>query len=101
MIQRAGATGHTPGGLGDEPVHPDAIRSAWYWEFLSTEGGTSYHKVDVFVHDPSGNGFAILTQAPADEWTATKRLLHAIRGTLTSTSNRHKAERGDRGLQRD
>jgi hypothetical protein len=57
--------------------------SAWYWEFLSSEGGTSYHKVDVFVHDPSGNGFAILTQAPGEQWAAVKPLLNAIRRTLT------------------
>jgi S1-C subfamily serine protease len=57
-------------------------QSALYWEFLVSENGVLLHKVDIFSTCPSGNGFAILTQAPADEWQQYAALFGAVRGTL-------------------
>lgn len=55
---------------------------AWYWEFLVTEGGVSLHKVDVQFVDASGNGFGVLTQAPANQFGLEAKLLAAVRGTI-------------------
>jgi len=43
---------------------------AIYWEFLVSESGRLLHKVDIFFLDNSGNGFGVLTQAPADAWAS-------------------------------
>jgi S1-C subfamily serine protease len=73
---------------------PDYRRLAWrpttidgqaglYWEFVVNENGVLLHKVDIFSTSPSGDGFAILTQAPAGEWSAESALFQAVRGSLT------------------
>jgi len=57
-------------------------QSGLYWEFVVSENGVLLHKVDIFSTSPSGNGFAVLTQAPAGEWSAESALFTAIRNTL-------------------
>ncbi len=56
----------------------------WYWEFAVDEGGVELHKVDVFFNDAGGNGFAMLTQAPASQWTGFEQLFTALRGALVA-----------------
>jgi hypothetical protein len=59
----------------------DAVR----WEFLVTEGGSLLRKVDVFFDTDAGDGFAILTQAPASTWVLWRRLFAQLRNSLQVT----------------
>ena len=38
------------------------------WEFEDSEQGIRLHKVDTFLIDPYGHGWAVLFQSPAAEW---------------------------------
>lgn len=66
--------------------HPTTINghTGWYWEFTDTEGGVAFHKTDVFFNDASGNGFAILFQAPSSQWAAYAPVFTTLSGTLTT-----------------
>jgi hypothetical protein len=44
--------------------------TALSWEFTVDENGVLLHKIDSFLTDSGGNGFAILTQAPAADWNS-------------------------------
>ena len=56
----------------------DALR----WEFLVTERGSLLRKVDIFFETGSGDGFAILTQAPASTYALWRRLFTQLRNSL-------------------
>jgi len=51
-------------------------------EFVVEENGVLLHKVDVFSTSSCGTGYAVLTQAPAAEWSSDAALLRAVRNTL-------------------
>jgi hypothetical protein len=52
------------------------------WEFIVTERGVPLRKVDVFLDDDYGDGFAVLTQAPVDEYSKWQAVLSHIRHSL-------------------
>jgi S1-C subfamily serine protease len=57
---------------------------ALHWEFLVREGGVLVHKEDeFFVDTDDGDGVAVLTQAPADEYSSLAPELTASRDTLS------------------
>ena len=56
----------------------DALR----WEFLVTERGSLLRKVDLFFETEAGDGFAILTQAPASTYVLWRRLFAQLRNSL-------------------
>jgi hypothetical protein len=57
------------------------------WEFLVIERGVLLHKVDLFFIDPTtGSEWAILTQAPADQWTQDSSAFDTLRATFQATS---------------
>jgi S1-C subfamily serine protease len=60
---------------------------ALLWEFLVIERGVLLHKVDLFFIDPTtGSEWAILTQAPADQWTQDSSAFDTLRATFQATS---------------
>jgi hypothetical protein len=52
------------------------------WEFLVNENGVVEHSVDQFIITPSGDGLAILTQAPASEYASLAKEFTALRQTI-------------------
>jgi hypothetical protein len=56
----------------------DALR----WEFLDTETGLSMHKVDILFADNAGEGVAVLTEAPAEEYSNFRETFDAIQASL-------------------
>jgi hypothetical protein len=52
------------------------------WEFIITEGGVPLRKVDVFLDDDYGNGYAVLTQAPVDEYSKWQSVLSHVRHSI-------------------
>lgn len=58
------------------------VYSGVAWEFIVTEGGVPLRKVDVFLDDDYGNGFAVLTQAPLDEYSKWQAVLSHVRHSL-------------------
>jgi serine protease Do len=59
---------------------------ALYWEFQNTERGVQMHKIDVFLIDNAGRGFAILTQAPQAQFEGWADEFAAIRESFISYS---------------
>jgi S1-C subfamily serine protease len=59
----------------------DALR----WEFEVPENGVLLHKVDLFFIDGSGNGWAILTQAPASVYSSVATAYDQLRASFTDT----------------
>lgn len=59
---------------------------ALWWEFLVPESGVLLHKVDVFFLDESGDGVALLTQAPAADWGSWTTLFATVRSSLVVRS---------------
>ncbi|MGN6379801.1 MAG: hypothetical protein ACTHNU_12670, partial [Gaiellales bacterium] len=53
------------------------------WEFTIDENGVLVHKIDSFVTDAAGNGFALLTQGPAANWTQLAIAFAATRASFT------------------
>jgi hypothetical protein len=51
-------------------------------EFTVLESGVLLRKVDVFITDAQGHGFAILTQAPSSEYRARAPLFERLRSSL-------------------
>jgi hypothetical protein len=70
-------------------------RRALLWEFTVRESGMLLRKVDVFLTDAAGNGVAILTQAPAAEWSRRTALFERLRASLVlrAASARHARQR--------
>ncbi len=58
---------------------------ALYWEFLIPESGALLHKVDFFFVETSGDGIAVLTQAPANAWGSRSKMFDTIRQSLSAT----------------
>ena len=57
--------------------------NALRWEFLVNQGGVLLHKEDEFFVDTNNNaGVAVLTQAPASEYTSDASAFAALRQTL-------------------
>jgi serine/threonine-protein kinase len=56
------------------------------WEFLVREEGRLLHKVDIFLLDNAGNGFGILTEAPADQWSSWQPLFQRVLDSLALSS---------------
>ena len=52
------------------------------WEFLVNENGVVEHSVDQFIITPSGDGLAILTQAPASQYASLAKEFTALRQTI-------------------
>lgn len=52
------------------------------WEFVVSEHGVLLHKVDVVLDDGYGQGVAILTQAPADEYRRWQPIFAHMRQSL-------------------
>jgi hypothetical protein len=52
------------------------------WEFVVSEKGVQLHKQDTFFDDASGNGFAILTQAPANQFARWRAAFEQVRQSL-------------------
>ena len=55
---------------------------ALQWEFLVREDGLLLHKVDIFLIDSDGNGFGILTEAPAEQWIIWRPVFERVLGSL-------------------
>jgi len=95
----------SPGGAGDPAAHAREVESylerqrgyrrtafdrfilnnyyeALWWEFVVQEQGVLVHKVDIFFSDESGNGFAILTQAPASSYGSYEPTFQRVRASL-------------------
>jgi hypothetical protein len=52
------------------------------WEFVVSEHGVLLHKVDVVLDDGYGDGVAVLTQAPADEYQRWQPIFAHMRQSL-------------------
>jgi hypothetical protein len=52
------------------------------WEFVVIEKGVPLRKVDVFFEDNAGNGFGVLTQAPASTYALWRQLFKQTRASL-------------------
>ena len=52
------------------------------WEFRVNESGVVEHSVDQFIITPSGDGLAILTQAPASQYASLAKEFTALRQTI-------------------
>ncbi len=59
----------------------DAIR----WEFEVPEHGLLLHKVDLFFIDGNGNGWGLLTQAPASVYSQVATPYDELRASFTET----------------
>jgi len=59
---------------------------ALYWEFEVNESGRRLHKVDLVFINQSKEGVAVLTQAPADQWSDWSSVFDEIRSSLTVSS---------------
>jgi hypothetical protein len=55
------------------------------WEFVVDEHGVPLHKVDVFLDDDLGDGVAVLTQAPDDEYRQWQPVFAHMRQSLIIT----------------
>jgi hypothetical protein len=55
------------------------------WEFTVLEKGVLLHKQDTFFTDESGDGFAVLTQAPAGQYVRWRSAFAQIRQSLLVT----------------
>lgn len=64
--------------------HPSTIAGypALRWEFEVPEHGITVRKTDVFFTDRNGNGFAVLTQAPAGDWSDWAGTFAGMRSSL-------------------
>jgi hypothetical protein len=56
---------------------------ALYWEFEVVEAGRRLHKIDIIFINEYGEGVAVLTQAPVDQWPDWASSYAEIRDTLT------------------
>ncbi len=55
-----------------------------YWEFVDVENGATFHKADQFVLDTATRtGYAVLTQAPAADWSKWRRKFATMRRSLS------------------
>ena len=68
----------SPSTLGGRP----AVR----WEFVVRESGSAMRKVAVFFADGAGNGFAVLTAAPAAEFGRWATLFDELRASVEPAS---------------
>jgi len=59
----------------------DALR----WEFEVPENGVLLHKIDLFFVGDTGSEWGVLTQAPADQWSAAEAAFAAIDNTFRET----------------
>ncbi len=57
------------------------------WEFLVNENGVVEHSVDQFIITPSGDGLAILTQAPTSQYASLAKEFTALRQTIAVRSS--------------
>jgi hypothetical protein len=55
---------------------------AFRWEFEVEEGGVLLRKVDIFFDDNAGNGYGVLTQAPAATYGLWRQFFQSSRSSL-------------------
>jgi hypothetical protein len=53
------------------------------WEFEDVESGIEMHKIDTFIVEPNGHGWALLIQAPQSLWAQDASPLQAYADSLT------------------
>jgi S1-C subfamily serine protease len=67
-------------------LSPDTVDGfpALHWEFLVDEGGVLMHKEDdFFIDTTNGDGVAVLSQAPADQYSGLASEFASLRSTLS------------------